>query len=74
MRWCVGAFLSVILGWPVVALASDVSKQKGPYLGQKPPGLEAEVFAPGLVSTAELEGITAMGHVIGERSTGASKR
>jgi hypothetical protein len=26
---------------------------KGPYLGQKPPGLKPEVFAPGLVSTKD---------------------
>jgi hypothetical protein len=30
---------------------------KGPYLGQKPPGLKAEIFAPGIVSKA-------LGHVI----------
>lgn len=28
---------------------------KGPYLGQKPPGLVAEVFAPGIVSTEHFE-------------------
>ena len=27
---------------------------KGPYLGQKPPGLFPEVFAPGIISTSEL--------------------
>ncbi len=27
---------------------------EGPYLGQRPPGLTPEVFAPGLVSTSEL--------------------
>ena len=26
---------------------------KGPYLGQKPPGLSAEPFAPGIVNTEE---------------------
>lgn len=36
---------------------------KGPYMGQKPPGLIAEVFAPGIVSKAgwELEGVFAPG-------------
>jgi hypothetical protein len=24
---------------------------KGPYLGQKPPGMTAEIFAPGIIST-----------------------
>ena len=28
---------------------------KGPYLGQKPPGMTPEVFAPGIVSTAHSE-------------------
>jgi len=28
----------------------------GPYLGQQPPGLEPEIFAPGIISTAEPEG------------------
>jgi ankyrin repeat protein/glyoxylase-like metal-dependent hydrolase (beta-lactamase superfamily II) len=28
------------------------TKLKGPYLGQTPPGLEAKVFAPGIVSSA----------------------
>ena len=32
--------------WPVL---------KGPYLGQKPPGLTPEIFAPGIVSTGFLE-------------------
>ncbi|UCE40253.1 MAG: PD40 domain-containing protein [Candidatus Aminicenantes bacterium] len=27
---------------------------KGPYLGQKPPGMTAEIFAPGIVSTEEM--------------------
>lgn len=36
---------------------------KGPYLGQKPPGLTPEIFAPGIVSTEhwELEGVFAPG-------------
>jgi len=36
---------------------------EGPYLGQKPPGLTPEVFAPGIVSTEhwELEGVFAPG-------------
>jgi len=28
---------------------------KGPYLGQNPPGMTAEVFAPGLVSSSDFE-------------------
>jgi len=30
---------------------------KGPYLGQKPPGITPEIFAPGIVSTGIREGI-----------------
>ena len=35
----------------------------GPYLGQTPPGLVAETFAPGIISTNgwELEGVFAPG-------------
>lgn len=29
----------------------DISKLKGPYLGQTPPGLTPEMFAPGIVAT-----------------------
>jgi len=32
------------------AAAGDVDGLTGPYFGQKPPGLEAEIFAPGLIS------------------------
>ncbi len=32
---------------------SDFPKLSGPYLGQKPPGMMPEVFAPGIVSTTE---------------------
>jgi Tol biopolymer transport system component len=33
----------------------DFPKLTGPYLGQKPPGTTAEIFAPGIVSTKEHE-------------------
>lgn len=41
-----------------LALVSDAEKipfpvLKGPYLGQKPPGMIPEIFAPGIVSTAK---------------------
>ena len=28
---------------------------EGPYLGQEPPGMVAEIFAPGIISTEESE-------------------
>ena len=37
--------LSAKEDWPVL---------KGPYLGQKPPGMKPEIFAPGIVSTPEI--------------------
>ena len=30
----------------------DFPVLKGPYLGQKPPGMNPEIFAPGIISTA----------------------
>jgi dipeptidyl aminopeptidase/acylaminoacyl peptidase len=35
----------------------DFPVLKGPYLGQKPPGMNAEIFAPGIVSTSENEAL-----------------
>lgn len=35
---------------------------KGPYLGQKPPGLYPEVFAPGIISTDVNEGCVSFTH------------
>jgi len=34
---------------------SDFPELKGPYLGQKPPGMVPEIFAPGIISTDEFE-------------------
>ena len=42
-------FLSVFLITQATA-QDDWPKLSGPYLGQEPPGLEPEVFAPGLIS------------------------
>ena len=35
------------------AQQGEFAISKGPYLGQKPPGMTPEVFAPGIVSTEE---------------------
>ena len=37
----------------VLKTSNDFPVLKGPYLGQKPPGLIPEIFAPGIVSTEE---------------------
>jgi len=34
----------------------DYSQLSGPYLGQTPPGIEPEIFAPGIISTGANEG------------------
>ncbi len=41
----------------------EYPKLEGPYMGQKPPGMEAEPFAPGIISKDgwELEGVFAPG-------------
>jgi hypothetical protein len=38
-----------------VRIAQTVATQRGPYLGQTPPGAVPETFAPGIISTASLE-------------------
>ena len=43
-----------VLVWPAIAafsLSDDFPVLKGPYLGQKTPGMTPELFAPGIVST-----------------------
>jgi len=51
---------AILTGWLIFILvfsANSQSKQaefpilEGPYLGQKPPGIKPEIFAPGIVST-----------------------
>lgn len=54
--WLISFIL--ILAWPVAMAISqygDFSVLKGPYLGQKPPGMTPELFAPGLLSTGSHE-------------------
>ncbi len=53
-----GLFLSV-LALSDTSYGRDFPAIEGPLLGQKPPGLTAEVFAPGIVSTDawEVEGV-----------------
>jgi|GEM_PF-359953 len=44
-------FSSDVLADKKTQAISDWPVLKGPYLGQKPPGLKAEIFAPGIIST-----------------------
>jgi len=45
-----GIFLIAVL--MVYAQQGDYPKLSGPYLGQKPPGMTPEIFAPGIVSSS----------------------
>jgi len=47
----IGILLSIIFVFLSFAQKDDFPILKGPYLGQKPPGMKAERFAPGLLST-----------------------
>ena len=49
------------------ALAGDLPKLTGPYLGQSPPGSEAVIFAPGLVSVEGRYEYAASIHPKGDR-------
>lgn len=50
-------FLLFVIGFSIWSLSNDENEKnkfpvlKGPYLGQKPPGMKPEIFAPGIVST-----------------------
>ena len=48
--------MSIMIIFSNYAQQDDYPVLKGPYLGQKPPGLIPEVFAPGIISTEESEG------------------
>src|SRR4030042_6166544 len=45
----------LLLGTALALHSSEVDfpKLSGPYLGQKPPGMTPEIFAPGIVSSSE---------------------
>jgi len=58
MRKLIHLFVLILL-MSVFSIAqqtsSDFPKLTGPYLGQKPPGMTAELFAPGIVSLGDFE-------------------
>jgi len=54
-RIFVGILFSIIFIFISHAQLDDFPVLRGPYLGQKPPGLSPEIFAPGIVSTAQGE-------------------
>lgn len=50
--------LLLALSYGPGASAQEFPRLQGPYLGQKPPGMTPETFAPGIVSTDKEEGST----------------
>ena len=50
-RLWLGPLLSIMFVSCIIAQRNDFPVLKGPYLGQKPPGMTPELFAPGIVST-----------------------
>ena len=48
-------FLVVVLFLPIASQFEAMTKLSGPYLGQKPPGMTPEIFAPGIISTSNPE-------------------
>ena len=49
----IGIFMFSIFVFSSHAQQDDFPVLKGPYLGQKPPGMTPEIFAPGIVSTED---------------------
>ena len=49
----IGILVLSILIFSNFARQGDFPILKGPYLGQKPPGMTPEIFAPGIISTEE---------------------
>ena len=58
LKWFVMAVTSFILISPLSAQETEKKFEtlKGPYLGQDPPGLVPQIFAPGIISTDGSEG------------------
>ena len=48
-------YLFIFVAKNLLSQQSDFPKLRGPYLGQKPPGMTPEIFAPGIVSTESHE-------------------
>ncbi len=48
---CLGIFFSILLPMVCQSQQDDFPVLRGPYLGQKPPGMMPKVFAPGIIST-----------------------
>ncbi len=51
MKKAILVFVILIILLPRILMSHDFLELKGPYLGQKPPGLSPVLFAPGIIST-----------------------
>jgi len=49
-------FILILLGQTTLSQQKDFPVLKGPYLGQEPPGMTPEMYAPGIISTEASEG------------------
>ena len=67
LKWEVPFIFYISLLISILFLVSNLTAKdefpilKGPYLGQKPPGTNPEVFAPGIISTDISEGCSGWG-------------
>ena len=46
-------FFLIVTASVILVAQKDIQRPTGPYLGQKPPGMTPEIFAPGIVSSSE---------------------
>ena len=56
----VGILFSLVIVFNSSAQQDEFPVLKGPYLGQKSPGMTPEVFAPGIISTDDWEGCSCL--------------
>ena len=52
-KLCLATYLLIAAALTIHALQTEFPKLTGPYLGQRPPGMTPEVFAPRIVSSTE---------------------
>lgn len=58
----VAVIFSIVIAGAVSAQQESFPELKGRFLGQAPPGLTAEVFAPGIISTEAIEASLTFSH------------
>jgi len=51
----IGIMIMLVVIFNACTKQSDFPELKGPYLGQKPPGMTWEIFASGIISTEHKE-------------------